>query len=83
MKAPRKKAKTVKSKVQPKRKSLHERLKERAILEENAKSLDDESEEDTDTEKEVDKGMEEVDLGEDNGHQEDDLQGEENEDDDY
>ncbi len=66
-----------------KRKSLHERLKERAMLEENDKSLNDESEEDTDTERELDEGMEDVDLGPSNGHFEDDLQGEEDEDEDY
>lgn len=66
-----------------KRKTLHERLKEKAMLEENEKSLNDESEEDTDTEREIDEGMEDVDLGPRNGHFEDDEQGEDDEDEDY
>jgi hypothetical protein len=84
MKSKKTTKKVAKPKPSVKRKSLHERLKERAMLEENDKSLNDESEEDTDTEREIDEGMDDVDLGPSNGHFEDDLQGEEDdEDEDY
>lgn len=62
-----------------KKESVHEKLKEMAMEEENQKELQDDSERSTQTEKEVDKGAEELDdedLGYGSGHLEEDLQGE-------
>lgn len=65
------------------RPSAHEILTEKALEEEAQKITEDDSERHTEIEKEIDKGVEEIDekdLGYGSGHLEDDLQGEEDDD---